>query len=219
MAGIAEFPFDAVGERSIAGPMAALDTACGGTVHDESDVILAISAGAPDAAARAMVEARPGLRAMTNTDVLGRLQQTGFSYFQQISAVLGTVTFTFALLLIGVLLTVSVNQRLGEIAALRAIGCTRARVVAGVLAESAVMVGSGGLVSLPLGAALATGLDRLLTGMPGLPAAMHFFVFDPAALAWHGLLLLATAVGAAAYPMVIVARLPIATTLRNEVGS
>ena len=54
-----------------------------------------------------------------------------FTYFRQISAVLATVTLFFGFLLITVLLTVSVNQRLGEIAALRALGFSRWRVVAG----------------------------------------------------------------------------------------
>ncbi len=129
------------------------------------------------------------------------------------------MTFVFALLLISVLLTVSVNQRLGEIAALRAIGCSRGRVVAGVLAESGLMVGIGGLLSLPLGALLAIALDHILKAMPGLPVAMHFFVFERDTLVLHLALLAATALGAAAYPMAIVARLPIATTLRNEVVS
>ena len=123
---------------------------------------------------------------MTNAQVLGRLQRTGFTYFQQISAVLTTVTLAFALLLITVLLTVSVNQRVGEIAALRALGLSRARVVADVLCESLLIVGFGGLLSLPLGFALAQGLDRILKDMPGIPSAMHFFVFQPQALAWHG---------------------------------
>ena len=60
-------------------------------------------------------------------------QQAGFTYFRQISAVLTTITLFFGFLLITVLLTVSVNQRLGEIAALRALGFSRARVVADVL--------------------------------------------------------------------------------------
>jgi hypothetical protein len=53
--------------------------------------------------------------------------------------------------------------------------------------------------------------------MPNLPAALHFFVFDAQALWVHGGLLAATAVIAALYPMHIVARLPIAATLRDEV--
>ncbi len=73
----------------------------------------------------------------------------------------------FALLLITVLLTVSVNQRLGEIAALRALGFSRRRVVADVLCESALIVGIGGALSLPLGLLLATWLDRILKAMSG----------------------------------------------------
>ena len=73
---------------------------------------------------------RPDLRAATNAQMLGRIEQGGFTYFRQISTVLTTVTVAFALLLICVLLTVSVNQRLGEIAALRALGFSRRRVVA-----------------------------------------------------------------------------------------
>ena len=91
---------------------------------------------------------------------------------------LTTVTVSFAVLLITVLLTVSVNQRLGEIAALRALGFSRVRVVKDVLAESALIVGIGGLLSLPLGLLLASGLDRILKGMPGIPVALHFFVFE-----------------------------------------
>ena len=126
---------------------------------------------------------------------------------------------TFALLLITVLLTVSVNQRLGEVAALRALGLSRNRVVLDVLCESALVVGIGGLLSLPLGALLAVWLDGILKAMPGIPAQLHFFVFEPSALLVHGGLLVVTAIAAALYPMHIVARLPIAATLRNEVTS
>jgi len=149
--------------------------------------------------------------------LVGQMQQRGFTYFRQISTVLTTITVSFALLLITVLLTVSVNQRLGEVAALRALGFSQRRVVLDVLFESALIVGIGGLLSLPLGAALAVWLDSILKRMPNLPAALHFFVFDPQALWIHGGLLAATAVIAALYPMRIVARLPIAATLRDEV--
>jgi putative ABC transport system permease protein len=149
--------------------------------------------------------------------VVGRLQQTSFSYFRQISVVLTAVTVSFAVLLITVLLTVSVNQRLGEIAALRALGFSRWRVIKDVLSESALIVGTGGLLSLPLGQLLATGLDRILKGMPSIPADLHFFVFEREALAVHLSLLVATALIAALYPMRIVSRLPIAATLRDEV--
>ena len=66
---------------------------------------------------------------------------------------------------------------------------------------------------------LAVWLDGILRRMPGLPVELHFFVFEPPALAIHLSLLVTTAVIAALYPMWLVARLPIATTLRNEVIS
>ena len=216
--GVAEFPL-VLDPHVLGSSMATLDAACGGNSEDEADAVLVRAAGDVDAAAAALRRVRPDVRPMTNEQVVGRVQRTGFTYFQQISAVLTTVTLGFALLLITVLLTVSVNQRLGEIAALRALGFSRTRVVADVLCESVLIVGLGGALSLPLGVALANGLDRILTDMPGIPSGMHFFVFEPRALAWHGGLLAVTAIAAALYPMRLVARLPIASTLRNEVMS
>lgn len=215
--GIAEFPLQAAWENAVAGTLATLETGCGGSGSGEADMLLATSRGDPIRAARAIELVLPDLQARTNEELIGRFQQNGFTYFRQISTVLTTVTLSFALLLITVLLTVSVNQRLGEIAALRALGFSRRRVVADVLSESALIVGAGGLLSLPLGLVLAQGLDRILTSMPGLPVDLHFFVFQPQALVTHVALLVVTAFLAALYPMRIVARLPIAATLRDEV--
>jgi putative ABC transport system permease protein len=217
--GIAEFPFELVGDATAAGDMHVLDDACGGTALDEADVMLVGARDDAAATAAAIRAVEPSLSANTNEQVLGRLQRNGFTYFRQISAVLTTVTLGFALLLITVLLTVSVNQRLGEIAALRALGFSRGRVVADVLCESVLIVGLGGVLSLPLGILLSQGLDQILKGMPGIPSQMHFFVLSPAAFAIHSTLLATTALAAALYPMQLVARLPIAATLRNEVLS
>jgi putative ABC transport system permease protein len=218
VAGIAEFPFDAPDQSGAGTTSASLADACGTPEARTADLIMVTSAGDADAAASAIAARRPDLRAFTNEQAVGQMQQRGFTYFRQISTVLTTITVSFALLLITVLLTVSVNQRLGEVAALRALGFSQRRVVLDVLFESALIVGIGGLLSLPLGAALAIWLDAILKRMPNLPAALHFFVFDPQALWVHGGLLAATAVIAALYPMHIVARLPIAATLRDEVG-
>jgi putative ABC transport system permease protein len=174
------------------------------------------SAG-PDAAAADVATLLPDLRVLSNAEAVDRFERGGFTYFRQISTVLTTVTLSFAVLLITVLLTVSINQRLGEIAALRALGFSRWRVVADVLCESMLIVGGGGLLSLPIGGLLAVGLDNILKRIPGIPADVHFFVFQPSALQVHLLLLAATAVIAALYPIRIVARLPIAATLRDEV--
>ena len=219
VAGVAEFPFEAPGERTVGGAIDTIDAACGGNSADEANLILVASDGDADSAAAAIQALRPDLHAVTNEQILGRLRESGFTYFRQISTVLTTVTVTFAVLLITVLLTVSVNQRLGEIAALRALGFSQLRVVADVLCESALLVGTGGLLSLPLGALLAGWLDGILKGIPEIPAGIHFFVFEASALGVHAVLFVATAMIAAVYPMLIVARLPIAATLRNEVTS
>ena len=79
--------------------------------------------------------------------------------------------------------------------------------------------GIGGALSLPVGLILANLLDHILKRMPGIPEQLHFFVFQPSVLAIHAILLGATSLLAAAYPMRIVARLPIAATLRSEVIS
>jgi ABC-type lipoprotein release transport system permease subunit len=217
--GIAELPFETLEEPTAGTTMTNLSEACGTPQADLADFLAVTSAGDPDAAAAEIAALRPDLRVFTNEQAIGQLQQGGFTYFRQISTVLTTITVSFALLLITVLLTVSVNQRLGEVAALRALGFSRNRVVLDVLCESALIVGTGGLLSLPLGVLLAIWLDGILKGMPGIPAQLHFFVFEPKALAIHIALLVATAIIAALYPMRIVARLPIAATLRNEVIS
>jgi putative ABC transport system permease protein len=120
---------------------------------------------------------------------------------------------------VATLLTVSVNQRLGEVAALRALGIARRKIAATLLWEAALLVGVGGLLALPLGGLLAVGLDEILRRMPGLPEGLHFFVFEPRALVLHVALLTATALVAALYPMWLAVTLPIARTLRQEVVS
>lgn len=214
--GIVEFPFDVPDEAGAGATAANLAEACGIPDTSTADLLMVTSTGNPSAAAADIAALRPDLLASTNEQALGQLQQRGFTYFRQISSVLTTITVSFALLLITVLLTVSVNQRLGEVAALRALGFSRGRVVLDVLCESGLIVGIGGALSLPVGALLAVWLDTILKRMPGIPASLHFFVFEPRALWIHAALLAATAVMAAVYPMRIVARLPIAATLRDE---
>ena len=219
--GIATFPFDRESELTAAVALPDFARACGEEDLDEADMLLVASRpelGA-DAAARAIRRRLPGLYAFTNEELVDRFQQVGFTYFRQISTVLATITLFFGFLLVTMLLTVSVNQRFAEIAALRALGFPRRRIATDLLCESGVFVGAGGLLSLLLGAGLAVWLDAILMAMPGIPGNLHFFVFQPRALILHVALLALTAALAALYPVQLAARLPIAATLRNEVVS
>jgi putative ABC transport system permease protein len=219
--GVAEFPFDAVRAATAAGTLADADRLCAQENGDRADMLVVRSAPQAGAlaAAAAIRAIHPELYVVTNEELVERFSRFEFSYFRQISTVLATVTLFFGFLLIAVLLTVSVNQRLAEIAALRAVGLSRSRVIAGVLWESIMLVGAGGLLALPLGAALSLWLDAILRSMPGLPAQLHFFVFEPRALVLHTALLAVASIAAALYPMRIVSLLPIAATLRREVVS
>ena len=216
LVGVAQFPFDGEGQGTAAMPFDALRRACGDD-RDEADMLMVSSRTGASDAVSAIRAAHPDVFAVTNEQIVARMQAQNFTYFRQISAVLTAITLLFGFLLITVLLTVSVNQRLGEIAALRALGFSRGRAATDVLAQGAMLIATGGALALPLGAALSAWLDRILKSMPGIPAAMHFFVFEPRALLWHVALLIVTALLASVYPMWLVARLPIATTLRNEV--
>jgi len=221
ISGIADFPFDDAGARTAATSLDDIARLCGEANDDRSEILLVRSrAGAGAGAAAAAIHAAlPHLHVVTNEELVERFSRVEFSYFRQISVVLATVTLFFGFLLIAVLLTVSVNQRLGEVAALRALGLSRWRVVAGVLIESVILVFTGGLLAIPLGAALSLWLDDILRAMPGVPADLHFFAFEPRALVLHVALLAVAALAAAAYPMRIVGTLPIAATLRREVVS
>ena len=219
--GVADFVLAPGGDEGAATTMAAFQQAAGDGVAGNADIILVASRpeAGPAAAAKAISHLRPSLRAYSNDDVVAQFNRNGFAYFRQISLVLSSLTSMFAFLLVATLLTVSVNQRLGEIAALRALGIGRGRIASMLLWESALLVGAGGLLALPLGEAFALVLDRILKQMPGLPERIHFFVFEPRALVIHVSLLVVTALAAAVYPVWLTARLPIAATLRREVVS
>jgi putative ABC transport system permease protein len=221
VAGVADFAFDATTSLTAALRLRDLSLVCGEEADDSADLLLVASAprAGADAAVAAIAGARPDLNPFSNEQFLRRFERTDFSYFRQISFVLATMTLFFAFLLIAALLTVSVNQRLAEVAALRALGFPRRRIVADLLCESALLVGSGGLLSIPVGGSIALWLDSILRGMPGLPARLHFFVFEPRALAFHVMLLAVTGLLAVLYPVYLAARLPIAATLRREVVS
>jgi putative ABC transport system permease protein len=218
--GIAESPFTAVGEYDVLTTMQGLHEISGGSIEPDSADLVFVASRADTgsaAAVRAIAALRPDMRVYSNDDVIEQFNRNGFAYFRQISFVLSSITVVFTFLLVATILTVSTNQRLGEIAALRALGISRRRIAAMVLWESVLIVGGGGLVALPLGGLVAVGLDRILKQMPGVPDAVHFFVFEANAVALHAVLLTTTAVVAAGYPIWLTARLPIASTLRREV--
>jgi putative ABC transport system permease protein len=159
--------------------------------------------------------ALPALEVNSVAELVAQFRQR-LVYFRQLSLILGTVSLFVTVLLVATLMTITVNERIGEIATLRAIGVSRATVVRGVMLEGAVLTIVGGLLGVGLGSVTARYLDQILTSFPGLPAAISFFVPQGGSLAVAALVLLVTGILAGIYPAWLAARAPIALTLRTE---
>jgi putative ABC transport system permease protein len=109
-----------------------------------------------------------------------------------------------------------VNERLGEIVVMRAIGVARSRVVAQIVLEGVAIMVVGAIAGLGLGLVTARYLNSILSDFPGLPASIDFFLFEPHD-AWAALGMLTVAgILAGIYPSWRGASLPIAPTLREE---
>jgi putative ABC transport system permease protein len=138
------------------------------------------------------------------------------SYFRQLAFILGAVSLFVGFLLVTTLVTVSVNERAGEIAVMRAIGVSRSHVVQQIVIEGVAISLVGAIIGLGLGLITARYLNSILSAFPGLPMAIDFFLFQPRA-AWSAMgLLVASGILAGVYPAWRAASLPIAESLRRE---
>jgi len=164
---------------------------------------------------RWMRAALPTIDVISTADAMARVDER-LSYFRQLSAILGAVSLIVGFLLVTTLVTVSVNERVGEIVVMRAIGVSRAHVVEQIVLEGTAMSITGALLGTGLGLITARYLNGILSRFPGLPAAIDFFLFQPRA-AWTAIgLLTACGVLAGLYPAWRAASLPLASTLREE---
>ena len=167
-------------------------------------------------ATRRWIESQlPNVSALSIATAIAQVDQR-LSYFRQLALILGAVSLFVGFLLVTTLVTVSVNERAGEIAVLRAIGVSRAHVIEQIVVEGVFISLIGAIIGLLLGLVTARYLNSILSAFPGLPMAIDFFLFQPVA-AWSALgLLIASGIGAGAYPAYRAASLPISETLRRE---
>jgi putative ABC transport system permease protein len=214
--GRARFLYMAAGQRGAAMPLEAMQAMSSDRSDRVSLFMVRLADGANVEAFRESVEERiPSVSAISIETAIAQVDER-LSYFRQLAAILGAVSFAVGFLLVTTIITVSVNERIGEIAVLRAIGVTRSRIVQRIATESLMLMLSGGVLGLGLGLITARYLNSILATFPGLPAAIDFFLFEPSD-AWEALgLLVLAGVLAAVYPATRAARLPIASTLREE---
>ena len=219
VAGIADFYVDLATQRSISIATADLRALQGRPQGAASMILVRLSDPARAAPLARWIAARdPRVDALSNAAFLARLA-TRLTYFNQFSLILGSLSVAVSFLLITAIVALSVGERLGEFAMLRAIGFTRARIAALVVLEGAAL----GIASLPgtfvLGLIIARYLDAILRQAPGLPVDLHFFVLTPAAAARTVTLLAATGAAAGIYPAAVASKTAIAATLHAEVLS
>jgi putative ABC transport system permease protein len=213
--GIAEFLYSAAGERSAAISISSL-----AGLTDQPDLaslmmVRLVEGMDPDEVADRLRSEHPGLEIAS----IGQLVETAarrLSYFRQLAVILGTVSLIVTTLLIGTIMAISINDRYGTIAALRAIGISRRSIVWAFLVESLLLCVAASVIGLGLGLLVAGQLERILSDFPGLPSAIRFFVFEPGRLAWAAAGVLLAGVGAALVPAIRAMNAPIAATLHRE---
>jgi putative ABC transport system permease protein len=215
--GRVHFIYLSAGERALAVPLATLQAMEGPARADRVSLLMVRLRDSSDVeAARAAMEREVHTVSAISTATAIQQVEQRLSYFRQLAFILGTVSLAVGFLLVTTLVTVSVNERLGEIAVLRAIGVRRIRIVEQILIEGSAIMLVGAILGLGLGLVTARYLNSILADFPGLPEAIAFFLFQPRD-AWVALGLLAgCGVLAGVYPAWRGASLPIAGTLREE---
>jgi putative ABC transport system permease protein len=217
LSGVARFLYLSRGQAAVAMPLPTLQAMGGAERRDRASLFMvAVREGARADSVQDWIErAVPRVEAISTREALARVDER-LAYFRQMALILGGVSLLVGFLLVTTLVTVSVNQRIGEIAVERAIGVSRAHVVQQVVVESLLISVFGAAAGLALGLVTARWLNAILASFPGLPTAIDFFLFQPRA-AWTALgLLVASGILAGVYPSWRAASLPIARTLREE---
>lgn len=213
--GEASFRYLSAKQEATALSLEALQALGGASTADQVSLFLIRAPGDVAPLREAIERAVPTVSAISTAEAVASLEQR-VSYFRQLALILGAVSLAVGFLLVTTLVTVSVQERLGEVAVMRAIGVARSGIAAQVLLEGLVIALVGVGLGMGLGLVTARWLNDILRTFPGLPAAMNFFVFS-ADQAWRALgMLLVTAAAAGVVPAWRAASLPIAMTLRRE---
>lgn len=215
--GVGDFFFDLAAQRSLAIGLRDLRRIQGRPVGGASLILVRMS---DPVRAEELVRWIDAHAASADAlSIRGFLARAGsrLTYFTQFSLILGTTSLLVSFLLITAIVTLSLSERLGEIAVLRAVGMAQRRIAALVLLEGVAL----SLASLPgafaLGLLLGRDLDALLRSAPAVPENLHFFTLTPVAALRTVLLVLGTGTLAGVYPGWVAARLGVAATLHGEV--
>ncbi len=215
VSGVGDFLYDYAGQRSLAVPLAELQRLTGRMDEVSLFAIAADPGTDEDELSRRLEGAVEGVSVYSTAGLMAAMDER-LLYFRQLATILGGVALVVCALLVGTIVTIGVRERFGEIATLRAIGVRRSRLLAGIVTEGLVLAALGSMIGLPLGLWMATRLDRILLGFPGIPAKLSFFVFDPPRVVLAFGVILATGALAGLLPGSGALRTPLSRALREE---
>jgi len=217
ISGRARFVYLSEGDRAAAMRLETVQAMGGRARADRASLFMVRTAAGVDIEqARAAIErALPRVTALSTAGAVAEAENR-LSYFRQLVFIPGAVSLVVGFLLVTTIVTVSVNERIGEIAVMRAIGVSRVHIVQQIVIEGIGLSLTGAAAGLALGLVTARYLNSILSAFPGLPDAIDFFLFQPSA-AFSALgLLVASGIAAGVYPSWRAASLPISATLREE---
>jgi putative ABC transport system permease protein len=217
VSGRARFTYLSADDRAAALQLATVQAMGGAPRTDRASLFMVRTAPNvdPDAARVAIERALPRVTALSTAGAVAEAEHR-LSYFRQLAFILGAVSLIVGFLLVTTIVTVSVNERIGEIAIMRAIGVSRIHVVQQIVIEGVGLSLTGAAAGLVLGVFTARWLNSILRGFPGLPDAIDFFLFQPNSAFRALALLVASGIAAGIYPAWRAASLPISETLREE---
>jgi putative ABC transport system permease protein len=156
----------------------------------------------------------PALTVFTLSDVLGAVQEV-VNVYRTFGILIGVIGVVVAALFATTVLQMSVDDRSRELALLRAVGFTRARVGGYVVQEAVALALIGLAVGLPIAYAGGWELNRFLLGLvSGLPNGFSFVSFNAAVILSGVLLVLAVGLAASVLPAARAMQLPVAEELR-----
>lgn len=174
--GVTSPDFESPQEKTVYVHLAELQYVTGKHARDAVDFVgLKVDdAREADALAQRLNENYP-VEAFSNDGLVGEVGALT-STFEGFARMIGIVTLAVALMFVATVMMLVVNERTGELGALRAIGMSQNRIFLLVLTEAAILVALAAVVGFLVGAAGAYGFDAYLrhANAQRTPAAFHF---------------------------------------------
>jgi len=156
----------------------------------------------------------PGLTVFTLSEILGAVQHV-VDLYRTFGELIGAIGLVVAALFTTTVLQMSVDDRSREIALLRAIGHSRARIAGLIVEEALLLSGLGLIVGLPVAYLGAVGINAfLLRLLAGLPSGFSFVSFDLTVILFGVAIVVGIGLIAGIAPAARAMQLPVAEELR-----